>query len=188
MEAANEAKQLILKDNKTARLGVLKLDLASPKSVKAFANNFITRNLPFNILMTTYVFSLLLQHIRYSDKKAYGQSKLANILHATELSRRLQAGGANITVNSVHPGFENYKSLDSRDILLFSEHEPNEQYSDLGTATTCYVALHPSLKGVSGKYFVDYNEFKSSTFARDEDLEKRLWDFSNKLVDVAQNT
>ncbi|XP_060957853.1 short-chain dehydrogenase TIC 32 B, chloroplastic isoform X2 [Cannabis sativa] len=40
----------------------------------------------------------------YSDKRAYGQSKLANILHAKELSRRLQEVGANITVNSVHPG------------------------------------------------------------------------------------
>ncbi|KAL8193304.1 hypothetical protein R6Q57_026885 [Mikania cordata] len=40
----------------------------------------------------------------YSDKKAYGQSKLANILHANELSRRLKEEGANITVNSVHPG------------------------------------------------------------------------------------
>nr|GMC87177.1 short-chain dehydrogenase TIC 32, chloroplastic-like [Ipomoea batatas] len=40
----------------------------------------------------------------YDDKMAYGQSKLANILHANELSRRLQEEGANITVNSVHPG------------------------------------------------------------------------------------
>ncbi|PPR83003.1 hypothetical protein GOBAR_AA37714 [Gossypium barbadense] len=40
----------------------------------------------------------------YSEKRAYGQSKLANILHANELSRRLQEEGVNITVNSVHPG------------------------------------------------------------------------------------
>ncbi|KAH9325615.1 hypothetical protein KI387_005793, partial [Taxus chinensis] len=41
----------------------------------------------------------------YSEKKAYGQSKLANILHAHHLSRRLQEEGANVTANSVHPGF-----------------------------------------------------------------------------------
>ncbi|KAK4759481.1 hypothetical protein SAY87_022612 [Trapa incisa] len=40
----------------------------------------------------------------YADKRAYGQSKLANILHANELSGRLKEEGANITVNSVHPG------------------------------------------------------------------------------------
>jgi NAD(P)-dependent dehydrogenase (short-subunit alcohol dehydrogenase family) len=40
----------------------------------------------------------------YSDKRAYGQSKLANILHANELSRQLQEEGVNITANSVHPG------------------------------------------------------------------------------------
>ncbi|TYI33154.1 hypothetical protein ES332_A04G112600v1 [Gossypium tomentosum] len=40
----------------------------------------------------------------YNDKRAYGQSKLANILHANELSRRLQEEGVNVTVNSVHPG------------------------------------------------------------------------------------
>ncbi|KAF5799358.1 putative very-long-chain 3-oxoacyl-CoA reductase [Helianthus annuus] len=39
------------------------------------------------------------------SKKAYGQSKLANILHANELTRRLKEEGVNITVNSVNPGF-----------------------------------------------------------------------------------
>ncbi|XP_019444398.1 PREDICTED: short-chain dehydrogenase TIC 32, chloroplastic-like [Lupinus angustifolius] len=40
----------------------------------------------------------------YTTNRAYGQSKLANILHTNELSRRLQDEGVNITANSVHPG------------------------------------------------------------------------------------
>lgn len=51
-----------------------------------------------------------------------------------------------------------------------------------GAATTCYVALHPSLKGVSGKYFADSNEEKPSAKARDPALAKKLWDFSEELV------
>lgn len=51
MDAANEAKQLILKNNKNARIDVLKLDLSSLRSIKAFADNFIALNLPLNILM-----------------------------------------------------------------------------------------------------------------------------------------
>ncbi|RZC72649.1 hypothetical protein C5167_048126 [Papaver somniferum] len=41
---------------------------------------------------------------KYNSWGAYGQSKLANILHANELSRRLKEDGAAITVNSLHPG------------------------------------------------------------------------------------
>lgn len=55
-----------------------------------------------------------------------------------------------------------------------------------GAATTCYVALHPSLKGVTGKYFFDCNEEKPGIMAREETLGKRLWDFSEKLVKSAQ--
>ncbi|KAG6526256.1 hypothetical protein ZIOFF_016238 [Zingiber officinale] len=39
----------------------------------------------------------------------------------------------------------------------------------LGAATTCYVALHPNLRSVTGKYF-------------DEELSRRLWDLSEKMV------
>ncbi|GAB2235655.1 hypothetical protein Droror1_Dr00026087 [Drosera rotundifolia] len=57
----------------------------------------------------------------YSDKKAYGQSKLANILHTNELSRRLKEEGANITVNSVHPGLI-FTNLFKHSFLTFSMH------------------------------------------------------------------
>lgn len=51
MEAANEAKKIILEEVEDGRVDVLKLDLASIKSVREFARNFIALNLPLNILM-----------------------------------------------------------------------------------------------------------------------------------------
>lgn len=51
MDAANEAKQLILKDNEAAHVDVLKLDLCSMKSIRAFVDNFNALNLPLNLLM-----------------------------------------------------------------------------------------------------------------------------------------
>ncbi|KAL3646832.1 hypothetical protein CASFOL_009376 [Castilleja foliolosa] len=57
MKAANEAKQLILEDHKNARVDVLKLDMASVKSIKGFADNFIPLNLPLNILICYNVLS-----------------------------------------------------------------------------------------------------------------------------------
>ncbi|XP_030518286.1 short-chain dehydrogenase TIC 32, chloroplastic-like [Rhodamnia argentea] len=40
----------------------------------------------------------------YNAIQAYGQTKLANILHANELARRLKEEGVQITANSLHPG------------------------------------------------------------------------------------
>ncbi|XP_031275964.1 short-chain dehydrogenase TIC 32, chloroplastic-like isoform X3 [Pistacia vera] len=250
MEAANEAKQLILNEDKTARVDVLKLDLCSIASIREFVQNFNALDLPLNILINNagimfcpyhlsqegiemqfatnhlghfLLTNLLLDKMKntakttgiegrvvnlssiahqytykggirfekineksgYSDKMAYGQSKLANILHANELSRRFQEEGANITANSVHPGLImtnlfKYSAFLMKFLKFFSfflwKNVPQ------GAATTCYVALHPNLKGVSGKYFVDCNEMTPSPLARDEVLARKLWEFSNKLI------
>ncbi|KAK4392228.1 Short-chain dehydrogenase B, chloroplastic [Sesamum angolense] len=180
-ETANNAKQLILKDNHNAHVDVLKLDLASLKSVEAFADNFIALDLPLNILINNAgimfcPYELSEDGLRYSLQRII--SKLG-----------LQAEGVNITVNSVHPGLImtnlfKYSGFLMRilKICTFILWKNVHQ----GAATTCYVALHPSLKGVSGKYFVDCNEFKPSRFARSQVLAKRLWDFSCKLVDEAE--
>lgn len=127
-------------------------------------------------------FQKINQKNSYQNKLAYAQSKLANILQANELSRRLQEEGANITVNSVHPGLimtplMRHSALLMRIFRAFTcilwKNVPQ------GAATTCYVALHPSLKGVTGKYYYDCNEYKPSKLARNEALAKNLWDFSN---------
>ncbi|XP_047080487.1 short-chain dehydrogenase TIC 32, chloroplastic-like isoform X2 [Lolium rigidum] len=121
----------------------------------------------------------------YSASGAYGQSKLANILHANELARKFKEEGVNITANSLHPGsiitniLRNHSIIDflhgSLGMLLLKN-------ANQGAATTCYVALHPGAKGVSGKYFCDSNVYEASEKAKDVELAKKLWDLSIELT------
>ncbi|KAL7003444.1 Short-chain dehydrogenase TIC 32, chloroplastic [Sarracenia purpurea var. burkii] len=121
----------------------------------------------------------------YNSLSAYGQSKLANVLHANELARRLKEDGAEITANSLHPGgittqlFRHQSLADGLVNTLGRYVLKNVQQ---GAATTCYVALHPQVKGVSGEYFVDNNLAKTSEHATNVKLARKLWDFSMDLV------
>ncbi|CAA0826394.1 NAD(P)-binding Rossmann-fold superfamily protein [Striga hermonthica] len=116
---------------------------------------------------------------------AYGQSKLANILHANELATRLKKDGTNITVNSLHPGVITtnlFRHLGAFEGLVNTFGRLVFKNVEQGASTTCYVALHPQVKGISGEYFSDNNLAKASEQAADTDLAKRLWDFSLDLM------
>ncbi|XP_024025399.1 short-chain dehydrogenase TIC 32, chloroplastic [Morus notabilis] len=115
----------------------------------------------------------------------YGQSKLANILHANELARRLKEEAVNITANSLHPGaiatnLFRYNAIVNGIANILGRFFLKNVHQ--GAATTCYVALNPQVKGVSGEYFVDSNVSKASSQGRDMDLAKKLWDFSLNLT------
>lgn len=60
MEAANEAKRLILEENQSAQIDVLKLDLSSVKSIGQFVDKFNALKLPLNILMYNLILTLFL--------------------------------------------------------------------------------------------------------------------------------
>lgn len=49
-------------------------------------------------------------------------------------------------------------------------------------ATACYVATHPKLAGVTGKYFSDCNEESSSKASERDKEASRLWTASESLV------
>ncbi|XP_006353886.1 short-chain dehydrogenase TIC 32, chloroplastic-like [Solanum tuberosum] len=121
----------------------------------------------------------------YNGLSAYGQSKLANVLHANELARHLKDEGVEITANSLHPGaiatnlFRQH-SIISGIVDVIGKHVMKNV--EQGAATTCYVALHPDVKGVSGKYYADCNIAEASPQANDAGLAKRLWDFTTSLV------
>ncbi|KAK4838519.1 hypothetical protein QYF36_014373 [Acer negundo] len=122
---------------------------------------------------------------RYNSLGAYGQSKLANILHANELSKHLKEEGVNITANSLHPGsivtnlFRHSSIINGFTNTIGRLLLKNVQQ---GAATQCYVALHPQVQGISGEYFSDSNVGKTNAQGKNVKLAKKLWGFSMDLI------
>ena len=122
----------------------------------------------------------------YSAFRAYGQSKLANVLFANGLNQRLGDGA---TANSLHPGVigtnlgRHMNPLLTGVMGLFMM--PFAKSVAQGAATQCYVATSTELDGVAGRYFADCNEARSNPLAGDRRLADRLWKVSEELVGLA---
>jgi len=120
----------------------------------------------------------------YSPWRAYGQSKLANLLFARALGRRLAGDGR--TANAVHPGVIATELIRHMNPLaragwraispLFLK-SPQE-----GASTQCYVAVHPGAAAASGRYFADCNEATPSALGRDDGLAEALWEQTERIV------
>jgi WW domain-containing oxidoreductase len=120
----------------------------------------------------------------YRPWRAYGQSKLANILFAVELAHRFE--GSKRTANAVHPGvirtnLSRHMSgvanvLYAASAPLFAKTIPQ------GAATSCYVASHPDAAAANGEYFVDCNVAVPSHYGRDPELAAKLWDVSEEIA------
>lgn len=120
----------------------------------------------------------------YSRWRAYGQSKLANILFARSLAKRF--AGTHKTANAVHPGMVRTE-LDRHSgtvvRLAYAIGGPVlVKNAAEGAATQCYVAAHPAVADVSGAYFVDCNVARPTRVAQDDALAERLWSVTEQLV------
>jgi NAD(P)-dependent dehydrogenase (short-subunit alcohol dehydrogenase family) len=120
----------------------------------------------------------------YSIIKAYGRSKLANVLFAAELARRL--AGTGVTSNSLHPGSVSTNIWSGAPLwakpIIFLLFRPFFISAEKGGATIVQLVASPELEGVTGQYFSDGKPEAPSDLARDEALAKRLWDVSASLA------
>ncbi|KAL7976094.1 hypothetical protein Chor_009772 [Crotalus horridus] len=153
------------------------LDLANLNSVRAFAQTFLKSEPRLDILINNAVEGM------WQALQSYSNSKLANILHTLELANRLE--GTNVTCYVVHPGV--VKTEISRYhprwlsgsiwfVKLFFRN------CDSGAQTTIYCATEEGIERLSGRYFVDCQPKVPSPQARDDQLAKKLWEFSERLL------
>ncbi|XP_076909626.1 short-chain dehydrogenase TIC 32 B, chloroplastic-like [Bidens hawaiensis] len=122
----------------------------------------------------------------YDATRAYAISKLANVLHTKELARRLEQMNVNVTVNCVHPGIVRTRlTRDNEGFVtnfIFCLASKLVKTIPQAAATTCYIATHPRVANVNGKYFVDCNEASPSKLGCNLDEAARLWSFSEIMV------
>jgi WW domain-containing oxidoreductase len=120
----------------------------------------------------------------YFFMKQYGQSKLANHLFTRSLARRI--AGTGTIVNSLHPGrvytniFHNLPLPLRILIEVYAKHRMKDVPT--GASTVCYLAAHPAVRGVSGRYFADNRESPVGRHMDDDVMAERLWAVSEELT------
>lgn len=126
--------------------------------------------------------------INYKDDfkmglKAYGQSKLGNILFTKQLAKKLQKDS--VTVNAIHPGGVN-TSLGNQNNSLLGRVlkiilKPFFRSPLKGANTIIYLAEIDGLS-ITGAYWVDGRVAKTSHYSKNEAEAEKLWRLSEKLV------
>jgi NAD(P)-dependent dehydrogenase (short-subunit alcohol dehydrogenase family) len=122
----------------------------------------------------------------YSAWRAYGESKLANILFTYALARRL--AGSGVTANTLHPGFVATNFARNNGPLwqfFMTLARPFAISPQRGAQTSIYLASSPEVATVSGRYFVKCKPAHSSSASTDVDAEEGLWRLSEQMTGLA---
>ena len=122
----------------------------------------------------------------YSAIRAYGRSKLCNILFTRELARRWSGKG--VTANCLHPGFVATRFGDASGGFLSSAVRIGKALfaitPEKGAETIVYLASSPDVAAISGEYFYKCRPATPTAAGRDDAAASRLWNESAKLAGI----
>jgi NAD(P)-dependent dehydrogenase (short-subunit alcohol dehydrogenase family) len=136
---------------------------------------------------------------RYRPWRAYGQSKLANLLFTSELQRHLTAAGSSVKATAAHPGYAatNLQSHSGSRVVAFAMEQLGNrliaQDAAGGALPTLYAAVADipggSFAGPSGPFGLGLRGAPKlvgrSAAAGDEKVARRLWAVSETLTGVS---
>jgi NAD(P)-dependent dehydrogenase (short-subunit alcohol dehydrogenase family) len=132
----------------------------------------------------------------YGRTKFYSQSKLANVVFALELNKRLRSNGVPVRSVLAHPGYSatNLQSSGPTGVgklLMKAGNRLFAQDAEMGALPQLYAATGADVE--SGQFYGPDGRGESKGFptlveplddARDRELGKRLWDVSEEMTGV----
>ena len=121
----------------------------------------------------------------FSAMKAYGRSKLCNILFTRELARRLH--GTGVTANCLHPGFVATRFGDQSGGVISRFVGLAKLFAippEKGAETIIYLASSPKIAATTGRYFYKCGPITPSYAARGDGATLLLWERSAALADL----
>ncbi|KAG8002361.1 Retinol dehydrogenase 11 [Nibea albiflora] len=188
---AEQAAEEIRRSTGNGNVAVRHLDLASLYSVRQFAKDFLDSEDRLDVLINNAGHidfdDLFFSRKPYSALQSYKQSKLANILFTRELARRLK--GSSVASFCLHPGViftelgrHFQSSFPLLGLLLIPPSLLLMKTPAQGSETTVYCAVTPGLEELSGRYFSDCAEKEVAPEGQDNEVARRLWEESARLV------
>ncbi len=129
---------------------------------------------------------LVFEDLREPAKSAtgfeeYAASKLANVLFSAELARRLE--GAEVGTYAVHPGVVATEIWRNLPRLMQPLVKPFMWTPEQGAYSTLRCAASPEAADETGLYYDEKGRVKRpSQLGRDDELAKKLWEFSEEAV------
>ena len=117
----------------------------------------------------------MLERSLYEGRRAYAQSKLAQITYAIDLTDRLGVDSG-VTVNSLHPAtFMPTK-------IVLDERGTSVDPLERGVEATLRLAVDPELDQVSGRFFDRESESRAESQSYDPEARRKLRALSEELA------
>lgn len=114
----------------------------------------------------------------YDGYDAYSRSKLCNIMFTYKLARMLS--DTKVTTNVLHPGVISTK-------LLHIGFGSGGSELSQGSKTSVFLATSPEVENVSGLYYNNSREARSSDISYNETSQDKLWELSEKMTGFSYN-
>ena len=133
---------------------------------------------------------------KYRPWRAYGQSKLANLLFTAELQRRLTEAGSKVLAMAAHPGYAatNLQSRSGSKLTTFAMEAVGNRLLAQSAAGGALPTLYAAVTDLPGNSYVGPSGFAAmrgapapcarSKAASDDAAARRLWAVSEELTGV----
>jgi NAD(P)-dependent dehydrogenase (short-subunit alcohol dehydrogenase family) len=137
------------------------------------------------------------EHKKYRAWRAYGQSKLANLLFTAELQRRLTEAGSPVLSMAAHPGYAatNLQSHSDSRLMEFAMGTLGNRLLAQDAASGALPTLYVATADLPGNTFAGPSGFGGvrgapapvarSKAAGDPEVARRLWQVSEQLTGVS---